>query len=165
MFANGNTSLSFTGASNFISNKAKSGGVIYARYNTSLHFTGTSNFINNSATGIGGGVLLSITSFSTLSNTTIYWERNHARFGGAIYVDDEYNPLVYCTTHTCETKYECFFQLPGQNLSNGIDTQFVFKDNSADVTGSVLYGGAIDYCKLTGLEFYSSGEVFDMLGK
>ena len=27
----------------------------------------------------------------------------------------------------------------------------------------MLHGGAIDYCKLTGLESYSSGEVFDML--
>ena len=64
---------------------------------------------------------------------------------------------------TCTTKGECFFQLPGQNLSNGIDSQFVFKDNSADLAGSMLYGGAIDHCKLTGLESYSSGEVFDML--
>ena len=56
-----------------------------------------------------------------------------------------------------------FFQLPGQNVSSGIDAQFVFKDNSADDAGSVLYGGAIDYCKLTDLESSSSGEVFDML--
>jgi len=102
-------------------------------------------------------------TFSVLSNTTIYWESNHAQFGGAIFVDDGSKSLVYCTqldTHTI--KDNCFFQLPGQNLSNGIDAQFVFKDNSADA-GSVLYGGAIDYCKLTGLEPYSSGEVFDML--
>jgi len=26
-----------------------------------------------------------------------------------------------------------------------------------------IHGGAVDYCKLTGLELYSSGEVFDML--
>ena len=64
-------------------------------------------------------------------------------------------------THA-QKKGECFFQLSGQNLFNGIDAQFVFKDNTADA-GSVLYGGAIEYCKLTGLELYSSGEVFDML--
>ena len=61
-------------------------------------------------------------------------------------------------------KQECFFQLPGQNLSNGIDVQLVFKNNSADVAGSVLYGGAIDNCKLThGLDSHNSGEVFDMI--
>ena len=41
--------------------------------------------------------------------------------------------------------------------------QFVFRNNSADDAGSVLYGGAIGNCKLTGLESYRSGEVFDML--
>ena len=93
----------------------------------------------------------------------MYWESNHARFGGAIFVSD-YNPLGYCTQRdTSTTKEECFFQLPGQNLSNGIDAQLVFKDNSADLAGSVLYGGTIDDCKITGLEPYSSGEVFDML--
>ena len=36
--------------------------------------------------------------------------------------------------------------------------------NSADVAGSVLYGGAIDNCKLMhSLDSFSSGEVFDML--
>ena len=49
-------------------------------------------------------------------------------------------------------------------MSNGIDVKLVFKNNSADVAGSVLYGGAIDNCKLThGLGAHSSGEVFDML--
>ena len=49
-------------------------------------------------------------------------------------------------------------------MSNGIDVRLVFKNNSADVAGSVLYGGAIDNCKLThGLDSHSSGEVFDML--
>ena len=61
-------------------------------------------------------------------------------------------------------KEECFFQLPGQNLPNDTNVRLVFKNNSADVAGSVLYSGAIDHCKLThGLDSYSSGEVFDML--
>ena len=46
---------------------------------------------------------------------------------------------------------KCFFQLPGQSQSNGIDVQLVFKNNSAKTAGSVLHGGAIDKCKLTGL--------------
>jgi len=115
---------------------------------------------------LGGGVLLNNSTFSISSNTTVFWESNRARlFGGAIYTEDgdNVNPLVYCAQlDTCAEKGECFFQLPGQNLSKGIDAQLIFKDNSADA-GSVLYGGAIDYCKLTGLELYSSGEVFDML--
>ena len=65
------------------------------------------------------------------------------------------------------------YQLPGQNLSSSIDIKFIFKNNSADVAGSVLYGGAItwpgltqlceDNCKLTDLDSNSFGKVFDML--
>ena len=63
-----------------------------------------------------------------------------------------------------EPQQECFFQLLGQNLSNGADVRLVFKNNSADAAGSVLYGGAIDNCKLTyGLDSHSSSEVFDMI--
>ena len=91
-----------------------------------------------------------------------YWENNHAQLGGAIFVDDGSKPLLYCTLFAHTTKDNCFFQLPSQNLSNGVGAQFIFKDNFADA-GSVLYGGAIDDCKLTGLESYSSGQVFDML--
>ena len=156
-----NVAMSFTGNNSFINNSADLGGAILA-HNTSLHFIGIVNFINNSAhaVGEGGGVYLSSSSsFFIFPNTTVYWENNHARLGGAIYVDDQSNPFVYCT----QFEDNCFFQLPGQNLSNGIDVQFVFKDNSADVAGSALYGGAIDNCKLTGLNSYRSGEVFDRL--
>ena len=86
--------------------------------------------------------------------------------GGAIYVQDA-SPISYCTlVAPYVPKEECFFQLPGQNLSNGTDVQLVFKNNSSNDAGSVLYGGVIDNCKLiefNGLESYNSGEVFDML--
>ena len=73
------------------------------------------------------------------------------------------SPFSYCTLIV--TQEECFFQLPGQNLSSGISIQLVFKNNSAVLAGSVLYGGTIDNCKLTGLamDTSSSGKVFDML--
>ena len=90
------------------------------------------------------------------------WENNHARLGGVIYVTDV-NPLIYCPPIIKYIpKEECFFQLPGQN-HNHIDSKLIFKNNSA-VAGSVLYGGAIDNCKLNGLDSsISSGEVFDKL--
>ena len=101
-------------------------------------------------------------TLSILSNTTVCWESNHANLGGAISVFN--NPFIYCTELTRHIPIEqCFFQLPGQNLSDGIDIQLVFKNNSADDAGSVLYGGAIDNCKIIGPDSYSSSEVFDML--
>ena len=125
---------------------------------TTLSLNGTYNFISNSAKEMGGGVYIGMNaSFSIPPNTTVYWENNHATLGGAIFVKDTNlcNPYV--------SKEECFFQLPGQNLSTTIDVQLVFKNNSADAAGSVLYGGAIDNCKLIDLDSYSSGEVFDMI--
>ena len=97
-------------------------------------------------------------NFSILPGTTVHWENNHATLGGAICVRDA-SPVSYCDPH--KPKEECFFQFPAQNLT---DIKLIFKNNSADTAGSVLYGGAIDYCKLTrSMGPYSSGEVFDMI--
>ena len=114
--------------------------------------------IGNTTYG-GGMFMMPNTSLLIFPNTTIYWVNNHATFGGAIYVADA-TELSYCTR--AATQEECFFQLPGQNLSS-INAQLVFKNNSADAAGSVLYGGAVDHCKLTGHSSNSSGEVFDLL--
>ena len=159
-----NAALSFNGTSIFISNSAGSdGGAIHASGDSTLTFiSGTNNFINNSAHSDGGALYLDNSTFSILPKTIIVWEKNHAIHGGAIYVDDK--PFIYCTqADTCTTSGNCFFQLPHQNLSKGIHVQLVFKNNSADAAGSVLYGGAIDNCKLMGLDSCKSGEVFDML--
>ena len=176
-----NTVLSFSGINNFLDNTAISGGAIYAESNTTLTFNGTTYFTNNGHHGgridtrttgstKGGGVYMGFRStFSILPNTSVYWENNHANFGGAIYVYDNI-PISYCDSTTYSPRVpselfvseeECFFQLPGQNLYSGIDVQLVFKNNSADNAGSVLYGGVIDNCNLVGL--ISSGGVFDML--
>ena len=40
--------------------------------------------------------------------------------------------------------------------------QLVFRNNSADITGSVLYGGTIGKCTLD-WKYYKSGQVFDVL--
>ena len=168
-----NTVLSFIGIKNFIDNSACYGGAILANINNTLVFNGIGNFTNNGHnkrvtcngdTAYGGGVYLGLQStISILPNTTVYWENNHATFGGAIYIIDS-SRLSYCTLLTKYVpKAECFFQLPGQNLSNGVHVQLIFNNNSADIAGSVLYGGAIDNCKLTGLDSNSSGEVFDMI--
>ena len=155
IYAIGNT-VSFIGTSNFINNSAYYGGALCI-YN-SLTLNGTTNFISNTAEESGGGLYVGIKStFSILPNTTVYWENNHATLGGAIYVKD----VKLCNPYV--PKEDCFFQLPGQNLSTSIDVQLYFKNNTADAAGSVLYGGAVDNCKLIDLDSYSSGEVFDMV--
>ena len=175
IYAINNNVLNFSGTSNFINNSAAGGGAILTSYNNALTFSGTVYFNNNGHYGegvnsmnrysFGGGVVMGLVStFSILPNTTMYWENNHASLGGAIYVADV-SPASYCTSlGTYGPKQECFFQLPDQNLSNGIDVRLVFKNNTADAAGSVLYGGAVDNCKLThDSDSHSSGEVFDMI--
>ena len=157
-----NTRLSLNGTSSLTSNFAVQGGAIFA-YESTLTLSGNISFVSNghdTEDSRGGALYMYISStFSILPNTTVRWENNHANLGGAIYVYDA-NPYIYCTA---VPKQKCFFQLPGQNLHRGLDVQIVFKNNSADTAGSVLYGGAIDNCTLNGLESNSSGEVFDKL--
>ena len=151
--------LTFTETSTFSRNMAGyMGGAIIA-FGTMLMFKGNIRFTNNYSLLWGGAVFLINSTCSILPNTTVHWENNRATLGGSIFITD--NPFIYCTH--LKAKEECFFQLPGLNLSNGIDVQLVFKNNSADAAGSVLYGGAIDNCKLTGLDLYDSGKVFDMI--
>ena len=161
-----NSVLNISGTSNFDSNYAIQGGAICSFDNTNLTFDGNISFTNNGHnTEYGGGMYLSTSStFSILPNTTMYWKNNCATRGGAIYVDD--NPIIYCTSlDKFAPKNKCFFQLPGQSLSSGINAQLVFKNNSADDAGSVLYGGALalHHCKLTGMDTHNPSKVFDML--
>ena len=162
-----NTSLNFIGTNGLTSNCAVQGGGIFA-YESTITFNGKISFTNNghnyTEDSRGGAIYLySSSTFSILPHTTVCWENNHAHLGGAIYVSDA-NSQIYCTqTAMLIPKPKCFFQLPGQNLSNNIDVKFIFKNNYADAAGSVLYGGAIDNCKLADQDSHNSGEVFDML--
>ena len=162
--------LSFTGTSNLSRNLAMQGGAISANSNSALTFNGNINFINNGHNirdSRGGAMHLAIQStFFVFPNTTVCWENNYANLGGAIYVLATI-PFTQCkmtqiATFIATTK-DCFFQLPGQNLSNGFDVQLVFKNNSAYNAGSVLYGGTIDNCCLDPYDFCDSGPVFDKL--
>ena len=173
----GNTELTFNKESFFCNNFALKGGAIYVYTNNTLIINAVLHFDSNGQNRgrlvdtkngyitYGGGVFMGLKStFSILPNASVYWENNHATFGGAIYVADA-SPFSYCAQEVAlyVPKEKCFFQLPGRNLSDYIDVQFVFKNNSADGAGGVLCGGAIDNCKVTDLDSQSSGKLFDML--
>ena len=166
-----NTSLSFSGTSSFSSNSAEKGGAIYAKHDSILILNENMSFINDGhdtdklRDSRGGALYLAFNShFSILPNTTICWMNNHAKLGGAIYVFNVY-PFIYCTEIAPYIPMEkCFFQFPAQYLAHGIDSvKLIFKNNSADAAGSVLYGGAIDHCTLT--SSWDSGRVINMLAQ
>ena len=159
----------FTGTSSFSSNSAMQGGAISANSYNTLTFNGNISFTNNGhyiRDSHGGAMHLAIDStFFVLPHTNVYWENNYANLGGAIYVLTA-NPFISCKMTQIATfipREKCFFQLPSQNLSSGLDVQFIFKNNSADAAGSVLYGGAIDNCCLDPYDFCDSGPAFDKL--
>ena len=162
IYAGSNTSVNFSGMSSLTSNFAVQGGAIFV-YKSILNFSENISFTSNghnTGDNQGGAIYLyTDATFSILPRTTVYWKNNHANLGGAIYVYDS-DPTIYCTKNPRYMPRECFFHLPGQNLSSGIDVQLVFKNNSADVAGSVLYGGAIDKCRPTGLNPFNYSNVF-----
>ena len=171
----GTSVLTIDGTTNFFGNSARKGGAIFADTNSTLRFKRSVIFTNNygqnygrvNDSTYGGGVYMGLkSSFLILPNATVHWENNHATLGGAIYVLDA-SHMSYCNSKriniaTLIPKQDCFFQLPGQNLSS-IHMQLFFTNNSADIAGSALYGGVIDNCKLMGLDSYNSGKVFDRL--
>ena len=144
--------VSFNGTYYFINNLATSsvgsGGAIAADANSTLTFNGTIYFSNNGGRRDamnGGGVFMEIELTQLCSGRTIM----QIYIGGAIYVQAA-SPKSYCNLYI--PKEECFSQLPDQKLTNDIDVQPFFSNNSADAAGSLLYGGA-----------HSSGEIFDMI--
>ena len=166
IFAVFHASSCFTGTSSFSNNSAIQGGAISGNSNITLTFNGNISFVNNGHNirdSHGGAMHLAIDStFFVLPHTIMCWENNYANLGGVIYVLTAI-PFIQCNMTQIATfipREKCFFQLPGQNLSSGLDVQLVFKNNSADAAGSVLYGGAIDNC---GLDADYSGKVFDKL--
>ena len=150
--------LNFTGNSSFYNNSAVQGGAIFANYERKLTFSayGNISFMNNGhiTTDSCGGAMY-LTNSSTiiiLPQTTVHWEKNHANLGGAIYVVDA-NPLTSYCNETLKLdlpvpKEKCFFQLPDKTFWGVDNIRLVFKNNSANTAGSMLYGGTIDNCKL-----------------
>ena len=143
--------------------------------------TATLFFTNNTAVK-GGGLSLEanakllilkyhylisfIYMYNRQFNVTVFLA-NSAKYGGAIYVDDD----TYSGTCTSDPKTECFFQVHGyiqggyniiediqddSDLLTIIDIQEIlktqslsFSENSANISGSNLYGGLLDRCAVS----------------
>ena len=136
------------------------------------------NFTNNIAEG-GGGLSLEAnaklvtekylysidTPFifpSYQQSYIITFSANRAKYGGAVYVDDDTNS----GTCTSDPKTECFFQVLAYveglyNLDSLADfainsrrqnfepLSLYFTENNASISGSTLYGGLLDRCAVS----------------
>ena len=147
-----NCELKVKGDSFYITrNRAeRSGGGLHAD-NSSIIFEETVHFIDNEAEN-GGGIGLeknAILSGISANHSVIEFTSNRAtRHGGALYVDDETNPDI-CTAvnvQNATSANECFSKSVFLN----------FLDNSAGESGSNLFGGLLDRCKVNSTRFEES---------
>ena len=103
-------------------------------YDSHFIFDKICKFVNNSGI-LGGGIALYDSSHLLIKeHTNISFINNHAsKSGGGIYVSQ----LVVLNIPT-----NCFFQV----IPNNANASLYFVNNTADISGDVLYGGNIDYC-------------------
>ena len=175
------SNILFNGPSNvFAGNSAINayGGAIDALY-SNLTFNEQYNVRNNSAR-YGGAISLSDSKIYLFPNVTMRFEGNHARRGGAIFIEG--NPFGYCIFDAVvksDILRPCFFQVVGRqgcrryesskkhdedaDSISSYDIQLIFQANEASEAGSVLYGGSLDSCGVctstpTNDERYISGE-------
>ena len=146
------------GIISFRQNAARFGGSISSR-SSNFTFTGTVLFIENWAMFIGGAIALdSDSKLIFISSTTTSFIRNYARdVGGALFVDD--GRCSSTTANNIIVKNECFFAIEGpyDSLTN---ISLFFYYNSAKTTGSTLYGGELNRCKLRFTNSCSANEEY-----
>ena len=107
---------------------------------STILFKGDVLIRNNSGTN-GGGLILCETSYLLLSrNTTVTFEGNTAsKSGGGIYAEEQ----------CLQSRPLCFYQVYDDNSNNTsiLDTiHVVMINNTANYTGSQIFGGSMDYC-------------------
>ena len=154
----------------FDKNLAEQGGAIFM-LDSSLLISGIHKYTHNSATQGGVMSLLGKSKLRLIPSLDAMFISNAAQHvGGALYFDDPISTTQcnktfinkYITTNTCpdptspgeytkcSTNQECFFeieaQIPSRRFLPNITLTFV--NNSAELTGAVLYGGMLDECRV-----------------
>ena len=105
--------------------------------NSLIMFDGHNTFINNSGINGGGMALYGFSQLLLKQNTNISFANNHAsESGGGIFVSQviDNNALTICS-------FKNFLY-----YNTTAKTMLYFVNNTADVSGDVLYGGKICYC-------------------
>lgn len=156
----------------FRNNSAERGGAMFA-LDSSILMAGKHRYIHNFANLGGAMTLMGKSKFRLMNPLEALFESNRAEHvGGAIYFDDpistlecdktiinKYLATTYCldpssqTGEKCSTNKECFFEIDQQiplNVStwNSHNVTLTFVNNTATTTGTVLYGGMLDDCRV-----------------
>ena len=155
-----NSQIYFRGDTNIADNQAtERGGGIHAVNSFVIVERGV-HFVNNEAE-YGGGISLEMngklyglaTSSSSSTTPLLTFTANKANYGGAMHVADETNPLLCSSTSSWSnsSNSECFIQSLFLNSVAMLMQTMHFSDNSAEISGSNLYGGLLDRCTIRDL--------------
>ena len=134
--------ISFVGTTCFHGNSASYAGGIMST-NSNIMLSGTAYFERNVANYYSGGAIaLSYSKLIFKPNLNIFFISNYANEAdGALHITDS-----QCSLGSSEP-LECFITIddPSNSTSN---ISLHFENNSAGFTGSILYGGQLDQCRL-----------------
>ena len=157
IYAEVNTSLSFSGTSIFIHNLAEVGGVIATLENVVLTFSGTKNFTSNSANN--GGAICANSNTSLSFSGTSHFSHNLAKYGGAIDASDhvmltfsgtnnfinnsaEYGGAIDASDHVMLT-FSGTNNFINNSANSGGNVVFTFNGTNIFIKNSAELGGAI----------------------
>ena len=140
-----NSNVTFQGYTRLANNKGFRAGVIYAKKST-LIFDGNVVLEENQGGTNGGAIALHARSLMDIRpNARVFISNNHATsYGGGVYVDEsEENEILVDSFQ----QILCFFQPSLQHAhTDHVHGNVVFRNNTAGVAGSELFGGWGDIC-------------------
>ena len=122
---------------------------------STIYFYGNNNLLMNNTGVNGGGLHIGDNSLVVLElPAMVYILNNHAtKTGGGMYIKEDSN-IIDCFFH--------FTAIPEERVIG--DNGFYFENNTANISGTVVYGGNIDECNpidYTFEELETSTKLFD----
>ena len=109
--------------------------------NSLITFTKRNMFVNNSGTYGGGIALYKSSQLLLKEHVNISFVNNHASVsGGGIFVSQILD---------VDTAFNCSFKVIPYHYPDDTKTELYFVNNTADISGDVLYGGKINDCTNT----------------
>lgn len=141
-----NLLVSLTGEQVFEANSVVQGGGAVSIYDSIWTMTGNQLFIRNEGVYGGAMALQGSTSLILTPPSVANFTENLARtFGGAIYFEDSISS-IQCSEIFGRPR-DCFLVL-NDSTSTTNNISLVFDRNQAGTSGSVMFGGELNYCSL-----------------
>ena len=151
-----NSHFYFSGDTSIADNRAtERGGGIHA-VNSSIVVEREIRFVNNEAE-YGGGISIEMNAkvygLATETVPLLTFVANKAGYGGALHIADQTN-LLLCSSPSSwlySASSECFFQFSSPDTDAMFIQNINFSNNSAEISGSNLFGGLLDRCTIKDL--------------